>query len=578
MKNEWNLRTQYRSINDPALEKDVVKIERAYARFEKQYRNETSYLKSAKALKDVIADFESLFVLPKPLSYLFLSKSIQTNNKHIDAKIALVQQRIVHASNKVIFFKLLLGSVSKEQQKVFLSDKKLNEYHSFLKTTFDQGAHELGEKENQLLAELQLPASEMWIDLTERLQNERSIRFNDTDIPLSAASGLLSKLNKKERTKLWSLIRTEFKADAAVAEAELNALYTTKSVLDTKRHFKEPYDETLLAFENTKKELTALRNAVHSHQSLSHDFYAYKRDVLGLTTLTYADRNVDTGSFTSEFSFDESKHMLKEVFEKSHSSFASVFHDMLTNQRIDVFPRRGKTSGAFCSGNIAFPTFVLLNHVNTLDSLSTFMHEMGHAIHTELAKRNRPLYQGYSTSTAEFASTFFEELLFTELMPTLPKKEQKLLLHSRINRDVSTVFRQMAFFEFELALHNEIRTHGYVAKERIAELLNQKTLDYMGSAVTLEDDDGYFFVALSHIRRHFYVYSYAYGGLLSRLAIQRVRDTPELFDGVVELLSSGSSVTPKELFLKIGINTESEKTYSSALALIRDDFERLKGL
>jgi len=578
MKTKWNLKKYYKGLTDPAIERDVRKIEKSYASFEKKYKKDTLFLKNASSLRRAIEDYEKLLVLPKPLSFLFLSKAIDTSNKQIDATIALVQNRIILAMNRVVFFRLALGSLSTTKQRAFLKDSKLETFRYFLEIIFKQGKHNLTEKENQLLNVLSLPAGEMWIDLTERLQNARTIHFEDLEIPLSAATGLLSTLKKKKREKLWEIIRTEFKADAPVAEAELNALYTTKAILDKKRAFSEPFSETLLDFETTEKELRALRGAVSDNLDISHDFYLYKRDFLGLKIMTYADRNVELGSFTQQFSFDDSKKILLRLFKKSHPRFHEILREMLKERRIDVFPRHHKTSGAFCSGNIEFPTFVLLNHLDTFDSLSTFVHEMGHAIHTELAKNQRPLFQGYSTATAEFASTFFEELLFTELMPELSKKEQKLLLHNRINRDVSTVFRQMAFFEFELALHKEVRTLGYVSHERIAELLNNETKKYMGEAVSLHSDDGYFFVPLSHIRRHFYVYSYAYGGLLSRLISRKTVGHPELFDGVVSLLSGGSEMSPKNLFEKIGISTERKETFTEALDIIREDLETLKNL
>lgn len=575
-KTEWNLKKQYAGLDDPALEKDIQKIERAYKAFEKKYRRATTYLEKASALKLAIEAYEKLYVLPKPLSYLYLAKTIDTNNKVIDAKIASAGQRIVRAANRVAFFRLNLGSIPSKTQKLLLKDSNLAPYHYFLAQVFEHGRHNLGEQETTLLNELSLPAGEMWIDLTERLQSERVIEFQGEEIPLSAAQGLLSSLKKKDRSLLWNKVRTEFKADASVAEAELNALCTAKAIVDQRRNYQEPFEETLLDFETTKRELDALRSAVQEEVSLPHEFYLYKRDSLKLKTLTYADRNVESGSFNRTFSFKESKEILRRVLQKSDPIFVRIFDGMLEGGRIDVYPRKGKTSGAFCSGNIEFPTFVLLNHVNTLDSLSTLAHEMGHAIHTELAKRNRPLYQGYSTATAEFASTFFEELLFNELKPELSAREQKVLLHNRVNRDISTVFRQMAFFEFELALHTEVRTKGYVPKERIAELLNQKSAEYLGKAVTLEDDDGYFFVPLSHVRRFFYVYSYAYGGLLSRLVLKRSIDNPELFQDVTELLSSGSSMSPKNLFTQIGMNTEKKETFKDALALVRADFEHLK--
>lgn len=577
MKNQWNLKTEYKRLTDPNIEKDVRKIERAYRAFEKKYKDNTSYLKNNSELKKALDDYEGLYVLPKPLSFLFLSKAIDTNNKQIDAKIALMEQRIVRAANNVVFFKISLGALPDKRQSAILKDTELAEYRYFLKQVFERGKHMLTEEENKLLGELSLPANDMWIDLTERLQSERVVEFRDMKVPLSAATGLLSTLESRDRRALWGTIRDEFKADSAVAEAELNALYTTKAVLDRKRGYKEPFDETLLNFETTKKELRALREAVLENQDISHVFYEFKRDTLRLKTLTYADRNAELGSFKREFSYEESKDILLNLFKESHPRFHEVLKEMIKNRRIDAFPRLGKTSGAFCSGNIEFPTFVLLNHVNTFDSLSTFAHEMGHAIHTELAKTERPLYQGYSTATAEFASTFFEELLFNELMPTLSGREQRLLLHSRINRDVSTIFRQMAFFEFEIALHEEVRSTGYVPKERIAELLNIETSKYMGHAVTLEPDDGYFFVPLSHIRRSFYVYSYAYGGLLSRLISRRALENPEFFESVVGLLSSGSSASPKELFARLGIHTERKKTFGDALAVIREDLNRLRG-
>ena len=67
MKTEWNLKKQYRGLNDLALEKDIQKIERAYKVFEKKYRGITSYLEKAHALKITIEEYEKLYVLPKPL-------------------------------------------------------------------------------------------------------------------------------------------------------------------------------------------------------------------------------------------------------------------------------------------------------------------------------------------------------------------------------------------------------------------------------------------------------------------------------------------------------------------------------
>lgn len=573
---EWDLSDIYESISDPNLEKDVQKIERAYKRFARNYR-EIDF-SSVKNLEKALDDYEKLYQLPKPLSYLFLLKSLNSEDKNIDAKIAELHEKLVRASNLVLFFELNLAKLDKDLQQKLLNAKSLEKYGYFLEKIFANAKHQLSEKEEALFRSLDLPSEGMWIDLTERLLNSQEVEFQNEKLPLSAAMNKVSSLNTKDRRALHSIVMQNLGKNADVAEAEMNAILTKKKISDSMRGFKKSYSETLLAFETTEKELNALRSAVSENLQVSHDFFAVKKDLLRLKQLTYADRNAEVGKIKSSFGFAETRSLVEEVFAELDPRFAEILQKMLTEGRIDVLPRRGKTSGAFCYGSSEFPTFVLLNHVDTFDSLSTFAHEMGHAIHTELAKDEAPIYQRYSTAVAEFASTLFEDFIFDTVFEKMSKSEQKVLLHNRINRDISTIFRQMAFFEFEVELHAEVSERGYVPKERIAELLNKHTSLYLGEAVEMNVDDGNFFVTLSHIRRFFYVYSYAYGSIMSRTVSKMIREDSDQMEKVITLLSRGGAKSPRDLFREIGINTERKQTYEKGIESIKEDIERLKNL
>jgi oligoendopeptidase F len=76
--------------------------------------------------------------------------------------------------------------------------------------------------------------------------------------------------------------------------------------------------------------------------------------------------------------------------------------------------------------SICLPLFCL-NHVDTLDSYKTFAHEMGHAIHTELSKKQPVIYQNYTISVAEVASTFFEKLLLKKFFQSFQKRNRPSL-------------------------------------------------------------------------------------------------------------------------------------------------------
>jgi oligoendopeptidase F len=250
----------------------------------------------------------------------------------------------------------------------------------------------------------------------------------------------------------------------------------------------------------------------------------------------------------------------------------------LNSGQMDVYPKRGKSGGAFCASGVGVPTMVLLNHIDTFESLKTLAHEMGHAIHAERAKQERPLYQGHPISTAETASTFFETAALNRIIATLPKEEQIIALHDKIQDNIATVFRQIACFRFEQALHDAIRKDGYVPKERIADLMNEYMGSYLGPVVTLEQADGYFFTHWSHIRRFFYVYSYAYGQLISSALHRHLEKDPAFIKKVDGFLSAGESRSPYDIFKACGLDTNKPAIFKEGLAAIEADVKELERL
>jgi oligoendopeptidase F len=267
---------------------------------------------------------------------------------------------------------------------------------------------------------------------------------------------------------------------------------------------------------------------------------------------------------------------VSETFRNLHPRYGEIFERLLANGQIDVYPKLGKTGGAYCSHMVNQPTLVLLNHVENAHSLLTLAHEMGHAIHSEQSKIQRPLYEGYSTVTAETASTFFERAAFEALVATLTTKEKVIALHDRLQDDISTVFRQVACFNFEVEMHKEIRQKGLLTKEQLAALMNKHMQAYLGPAITMTPEDGYFFVAWGHIRRFFYVYSYAYGQLVSRALWERVQKDKKFIDNVDAFLCAGGSASPEEIFAKCGLNLYKPDVFLEGLKGIEKDVEELE--
>jgi DNA invertase Pin-like site-specific DNA recombinase len=204
--------------------------------------------------------------------------------------------------------------------------------------------------------------------------------------------------------------------------------------------------------------------------------------------------------------------------------------------------------------------------------------EMGHAIHSERIKTQPTLYQGYSTATAETASTLFEHIAMAEIEAEATDNERLILLNNRLEDAIGTTFRQIACFNFEREMHETIRAKGAVSKDELAAMMQKHLATYLGPAVTVTRDDGYAFASWPHIRYGFYVYTYAYGFLVSQALFSRYRKNHSFIKKIDEFLCAGESDFVENIFKKIGINLRTKKFWEDGLRAIEEDvkeFERL---
>ena len=115
--------------------------------------------------------------------------------------------------------------------------------------------------------------------------------------------------------------------------------------------------------------------------------------------------------------------------------------------------------------------YLLFNHNNDYQSLSTFAHEWGHAVHTLLADASQPYEKSnYSTFIAESASIANEMLLNDYMVEHAKTKAEKLYyLGEGLESIRTTYFRQVMFAEFELAIHEEVEKGHPLSGARLSE-------------------------------------------------------------------------------------------------------------
>jgi oligoendopeptidase F len=239
-----------------------------------------------------------------------------------------------------------------------------------------------------------------------------------------------------------------------------------------------------------------------------------------------------------------------------------------------------KRGGAYMSGDYLMPTNLFLNHVDTFDSLNTLSHEFGHAFHGELAKENQPThYQGFSTAVAETASTLFENFTFEEVVSKLSEKEKIIALHDKIQGKVQSIFRQVAAFNFEIELHDRIKSEGSLSHEEIAKLMTKHLKSYCGPSMKFDEIHGYQYINWPHFRSPFYVYTYAFGELISESLYARYQENPKFIENIKGFLSAGCSMSPKDIFkTHADIDINDMSFFQAGLDSIEKDIIKLEKL
>jgi oligoendopeptidase F len=581
MKTSWDYKLLFENLSKDELDKEKEKVIKANEAFATKWKKNQRYLEDPKILKTALDELE---LLQKDFGqsgkggyYYWLQSQVDETNSQIKAAKQQYDDLGTKLANELRFFELSLAKISVESQKKFLADKSLEVYHHFLKRLFDQAKYTLTEKEENVISLLSHSAFSAWEEMVSgflsKQEREVIIGGKKQRKNFSELLSLLSDKNKKVRDAAAVAFNDILDSQKEVAEAEINAILHFKKVDDELRGFIRPDSSRFLADDVDEQMVDTLLETVANRYDIAQRFYTLKASLLGVKKMSYHERNVEIESAQGEYLFKNGEALVRKVFHQLDPLFETYLEEFLKSGQIDVFPKKGKRSGAFCVYWLkTAPTYVLTNYTDTLRDVTTLAHEMGHAINNELLRtKQHALYFGTPTSTAEVASTFMEDFVLEELMKTASDQERLSLLMTKLNEDISAIFRQVACFRFEQELHKMYREKGYLSYQEIGQIFQKHMKDYMGPSVEQSSGSENWWIYWNHIRMFFYVYSYAGGLLISKAMQHGVRKNHNFIEKVKEFLSAGLSESPRDIFLKMDIDITKKAFWNAGL----DEIEKL---
>lgn len=320
-----------------------------------------------------------------------------------------------------------------------------------------------------------------------------------------------------------------------------------------------------------------------------HRYLTLRKQALGVTDeLQYYDMYPPIFDLPKPptFSVADSKRIALDVTSAYGPEYTALLKKGMAGRWMNLFPHEGKANGAYMNG-AAYDVhpYLLFNNHDDYESLTTFVHEWGHGVHTLLTTENQPFEKSdYSTFIAETASIGNEMLLNDYMVEHAKNKAEKLYyLGQGLELIRTTFFRQTMFAEFQLALHEEVEKGGSLSGERMTDIYCGLLKKYYGDAegiTKINPDYCIEWAFIPHFYYGFYVYQYATsmaGAAQFTNAIEH--EGKPARDRFINMLKAGGSDYPYQLYKKAGLDMATPAPYEALMARmtrIMDEIETLQ--
>ncbi|MBR1456912.1 MAG: oligoendopeptidase F [Oscillospiraceae bacterium] len=329
---------------------------------------------------------------------------------------------------------------------------------------------------------------------------------------------------------------------------------------------------------------TNLIEAVHTNLDKMYRYVALRKRLLGVEELHMYDVYTPVVADAAvKIPFDEAKETVLKALAVLGEEYLQLLREGFDNRWIDVYENVGKRGGAYSSGTSRPHPYVLLNHKDTLDSMFTLAHEMGHALHSYYSCRSQPVCDSdYVIFVAEVASTCNEVLLMRYLLAnTEDKKQRAYLINHFLDQFKGTVYRQTMFAEFELEMGRLSEAGETLTADVLCEKYRALNELYFGPDMISDEEIALEWARIPHFFYDYYVFQYATGFSAAVAIANRIlREGEGAVDDYKRFLSGGSSTDPISLLKIAGVDMSGPEAVGSALTLfgeLLDEMEALLG-
>ena len=500
--------------------------------------------------------------LNKLYGYVKLNQDTNKNSyKYIDMKENINRVNREY-SNICSDLELEILKLSDKEYNKFMEDKKLNKkYGMYLKEIRRSKDYYLDEKSERLLANTS-SISSLPGQVYELFKNmDKKTNFNSAEYKTA--------LESSDRNERKSAYQNEFIAyndnintlsGLLIGQVKKNVFYSSE------RGYKSSLDMYLKGDDIDEKVYNKLIETVNDNMESLHKYVSLRKKVLNLDKVHYYDMFTPmVEAVDDNLTYDKAQGIIYSALSPLGKEYGDVIYKAFNEKWIDAFANDNKVSGAYCLSIYGNHPYVLLNYNNSLGSVSTLAHELGHAVYEYMSSKNQSYFNSNpSIFTHEVASTTNEALLYEMLIKNSENDQQKAYYITQyLDLIKDTLYIQTMYAEFEKTIHELVENNKSINALVLDDIWGQLLTKYYGKDYELDQLAKVGWSRITHFYNSFYVYKYATGCSAGVSFAQDILKNGS--DNYINFLKKGGSDYPINVLKDAGVNLTSTKPIENTI-------------
>ena len=568
MKTNWDLTVFYKDFDDPAFKADLGGLDASIAALTEAVAAPCE--DEAAKLTALVGQVEALGMTFERLMLMVeLTLSVDAQNKPANAAMAPLMRSAMlmeQANNALGRYLSKLENLSE----LVHSNETLSARAFALLEMAENAKHQLPEALEEPVMKMQLSGGQAFSQLRDKLDATLTVDYDGKAIPLSAARAMAYDADADVRRKAYDAELVSYKKIEIPMSYCLNNIKAEGETMAKLRGYKGVLDMALAHFRMDEKTLDAMWTAIREALPELREYFKAKGRLLGHENgLPFYDLFAPVGHASRTYTVEEARALLLDLFGRFCPEMGDMMRAAFDEGWIDMYPREGKSGGAFCAGyyekNISR---VMTNFAGSASDVSTLAHELGHAFNNRMLRHKPLMMNDTPMPLAETASTFNETLLIAQLLKDATPEEELTLLDSCLVEQTQTMVDIYSRFLFEQKVVAAQADHALDVAELKETMLWAQDQSY-GDGLDPAFRHPYMWACKSHYYSpnvHFYNFPYAFGGLFARGLYARYEQEGEAFVPVYcDLLSRFGSDTIANVTASVGIDVTTPDFWRSAV-------------